>query len=378
MVAPTMRPAALMMQMVRTMTRAYNFCAGPATLPEEVLQQAREEMLDWQGAGMSVMEMSHRSDEFVSIAETAERDLRELAGVSDDYAVLFMQGGASSQFATIPLNLMAAEGTADYVNTGIWSKKAIVEAGRYGKVNVVASSEDVGFTTIPGQSEWQTSPDAAYLHYTPNETIGGLEFDFVPDSGSVPLVADMSSTMLSRPLDVSKFGLIYAGAQKNIGPSGLVVVIIRKDLLGNARKETPTMMNYLVTADNGSMYNTPATYSWYLAGLVFKWLKAQGGVEAMGQLNQRKARKLYDFVDTSDFYANPIEPRFRSWMNVPFTLAEDALNNDFLTGANARGLLNLKGHRSVGGMRASLYNAMPEAGVDALIDYMAEFARERG
>lgn len=360
------------------MTRAYNFCAGPATLPAEVLQKARDEMLDWQGSGMSVMEMSHRGDEFVGIAETAERDLRDLAGVSDDYAVLFMQGGASSQFATVPLNLMGADGPADYINTGIWSKKAIAEASRYGRVNVAASSQDVGFTTIPDQSGWKTSPDAAYLHYTPNETIGGLEFDFVPDSGAVPLVADMSSTMLSRPLDVSRFGLIYAGAQKNIGPSGLVVVIIRKDLLGKARRETPTMMNYQVMADNNSMYNTPATYSWYLAGLVFKWLKAQGGVEAMGRLNQRKASKLYDFVDASDFYANPIAPRFRSWMNVPFTLADDALNDEFLAGANDRQLLNLKGHRSVGGMRASIYNAMPEAGVDALIDYMAEFARERG
>jgi len=360
------------------MSRAYNFCAGPATLPEPVLQQAREEMLDWRGTGMSVMEMSHRSDEFVQIAETAEKDLRELAGISDDYAVLFMQGGASSQFATIPLNLLGESGSADYVNTGIWSKKAIAEAKRYGNVNVAASAEDNGFTSIPDASSWQTSADAAYLHYTPNETIGGLEFDVIPDSGSVPLVADMSSTMLSRPMDFSKFGLIYAGAQKNIGPSGLVVVIVRKDLLGKARKETPTMMNYQVIADNGSMYNTPATYSWYLAGLVFQWMKAQGGVEAMGQINARKAGKLYDFIDASDFYANPIDPRFRSWMNVPFTLADDALNADFLRGADARGLLNLKGHRSVGGMRASIYNAMPEAGVDALVQYMAEFAKERG
>lgn len=359
------------------MSRAYNFCAGPATLPEAVLRQAQEEMLDWRGTGMSVMEMSHRSDDFVAIAEAAEQDLRELAGISDDYAVLFMQGGASSQFSTIPLNLLGDKGSADYVNTGIWSKKAIAEASRYADVNVVASAEANGFTSIPDQASWQTGADAAYLHYTPNETIGGLEFDFVPDSGDVPLVADMSSTMLSRPLDVSKFGLIYAGAQKNIGPSGLVVVIIRKDLLGKARRETPTMMNYQVIADNGSMYNTPATYSWYLAGLVFKWLKAQGGVEAMAKINDRKARKLYDFIDASDFYANPIEPRFRSWMNVPFTLAEDALNGEFLKGADARGLLNLKGHRSVGGMRASIYNAMPEAGVDALIDYMAEFAKER-
>jgi phosphoserine aminotransferase len=264
------------------------------------------------------------------------------------------------------------------VNTGIWSKKAIAEAKRYGNVNVVASSEDSGFTTIPDQSGWNTSADAAYLHYTPNETIGGLEYDFIPDSGDVPLVADMSSTMLSRPLDISKFGLIYAGAQKNIGPSGLVVVIIRKDLLGKARKETPTMMNYQVIADNGSMYNTPATYSWYLSGLVFKWLKEQGGVQAMGEMNARKAKKLYGFIDANDFYANPIEPRFRSWMNVPFTLADDALNAEFLKGAEARHLLNLQGHRSVGGMRASIYNAMPEEGVDALIDYMAEFAKERG
>lgn len=360
------------------MSRAYNFCAGPATLPESVLQQAREEMLDWRGTGMSVMEMSHRSDEFVEIAETAEQDLRELAGISDDYAVLFMQGGASSQFSAIPLNLLGDKSSADYVNTGIWSKKAIAEAKRFGEVQVVASAEASGFASIPDVADWQTNPDAAYLHYTPNETIGGLEFDFIPDTGSVPLVADMSSTMLSRPMDFSRFGLIYAGAQKNIGPSGLVVVIVRKDLLGKARKEAPTMLNYQVIADNGSMYNTPATYSWYLAGLVFKWLKAQGGVEVMGRINERKARKLYDFIDTSDFYANPIEPRFRSRMNVPFTLADDALNGDFLKGADARGLLNLKGHRSVGGMRASIYNAMPEAGVDALIHYMAEFAKERG
>jgi len=347
-------------------------------LPESVLAQARDEMLDWRGTGMSVMEMSHRGDAFVEIAETAEQDVRELAGISDDYAVLFMQGGASSQFSTIPLNLLGDKTSADYVNTGIWSKKAIAEARRYGDVNVVASSEANGFASIPDPASWQTSADAAYLHYTPNETIGGLEFDFVPDSGDVPLVADMSSTMLSRPVDVSRFGLIYAGAQKNIGPSGLVVVIIRKDLLGKAHKETPTMMNYQVIADNGSMYNTPATYSWYLAGLVFKWLKSQGGVKAMGEINQRKAGKLYDFIDTNEFYANPIEPRFRSWMNIPFTLRDDALDSAFLEGANARGLLNLAGHRSVGGMRASVYNAMPEAGVDALIQYMTEFARERG
>ena len=360
------------------MSRVYNFCAGPAILPEQVLRQAQEEMLDWRGTGMSVMEMSHRSDEFVEIAETAEQDVRDLAGVSDDYAVLFMQGGASSQFATVPLNLLGNSASADYVNTGIWSEKAIAEARRYGDVNVVASSAGCGFTTVPDQAGWNTRADAAYLHYTPNETIGGLEFDFVPDSGKVPLVADMSSAMLSRPVDVSKFGLIYAGAQKNIGPSGLVVVIIRKDLLGKAHAKTPTMMNYQVMADNASMFNTPATYSWYLAGLVFKWLKDQGGVSAIGEFNARKAKKLYHFIDTNPFYANPIDPRFRSWMNVPFILADEALNSAFLKGADERQLLNLKGHRSVGGMRASIYNAMPEAGVDALIAYMSEFARERG
>ncbi|MEQ5837103.1 3-phosphoserine/phosphohydroxythreonine transaminase [Marinobacter sp. NFXS9] len=359
------------------MSRAYNFCAGPATLPTEVLQQAREEMLDWRGTGMSVMEMSHRSDEFVAIAKEAEQDLRELAGISDDYAVLFMQGGASSQFATVPLNLLGDKTSADYINTGIWSKKAIAEAKRFADVNVAASSEADGFTTIPDQSAWRTNPEAAYLHYTPNETIGGLEYDFIPDSGSVPLVADMSSTMLSRPLDISRFGLIYAGAQKNIGPSGLVVVIIRKDLLGHARAQTPTMLDYRVIADNDSMYNTPATYSWYLAGLVFKWLKARGGVQAMGEINKRKADKLYGYIDASGFYANPIEPRFRSWMNVPFTLADDSLNSAFLKGAEERNLLNLKGHRTVGGMRASIYNAMPEEGIDALIDYMQTFEKER-
>ena len=347
-------------------------------MPEQVLRQARDEMLDWRGTGMSVMEMSHRSDEFVEIAETAEQDVRDLAGISDDYAVLFMQGGASSQFATVPLNLLGNSASADYVNTGIWSEKAIAEARRYGDVNVVASSAECGFTTVPDQAGWNTRADAAYLHYTPNETIGGLEFDFVPDSGKVPLVADMSSTMLSRPVDVSKFGLIYAGAQKNIGPSGLVVVIIRKDLLGKAHAKTPTMMNYQVMADNASMFNTPATYSWYLAGLVFKWLKDQGGVSAIGELNARKSKKLYHFIDTNPFYANPIDPRFRSWMNVPFILADEALNSAFLKGADERQLLNLKGHRSVGGMRASIYNAMPESGVDALIAYMAEFAKERG
>ncbi|PAV26674.1 phosphoserine transaminase [Tamilnaduibacter salinus] len=360
------------------MSRQYNFCAGPAALPTAVLERAREEMLDWRGTGMSVMEMSHRSETYVGIAQQAEQDLRDLMGISDDYAVLFLQGGASSQFSAIPLNLLRGHESADYINTGNWSKKAIAEARRFADVNVAASSEANGFIDVPDPDTWQTRSDAAYLHVTPNETIGGLAYDRLPDSGDVPLVADMSSTILSRPLDVSRFGMIYAGAQKNIGPSGLVVVIVRRDLLGHASPATPTMMDYKVQADSGSMYNTPATYSWYLAGLVFQWLKEQGGLEAMETINRRKADKLYGFIDQSDFYANPIVPAFRSWMNVPFTLADDRLDSEFLQGAEARGLLNLKGHRSVGGMRASIYNAMPESGVDALIDYMASFEKERG
>lgn len=359
------------------MSRAYNFCAGPAVLPEEVLRQAQTELLDWQGKGLSVMEMSHRSDEFVGIATEAERDLRDLLEVSNDYAVLFLQGGASSQFSMVPLNLLGDKASADYINTGIWSKKAIAEARRYAQVNVAASAENAGFAAIPDQSTWSLDSQAAYLHYTPNETIGGLEFDFVPDAGNVPLVADMSSSILSRPIDVSRFGVIYAGAQKNIGPSGLTLVIVRRDLLGRARAETPTMMNYEVAAENDSMFNTPPTFAWYLSGLIFKWLKGQGGLSAMEAINRRKAEKLYQAIDGSDFYANPIEPRFRSWMNVPFTLADEALNKPFLQQAEARGFLNLKGHRSVGGMRASIYNAMPEAGVDALIDFMKEFEKEQ-
>ena len=360
------------------MTRAYNFCAGPATLPESVLAQARDELLDWQGTGMSVMEMSHRSDEYVEIARQAEQDLRELMSIPEEYAVIFTQGGASSQFAAIPLNLAGPGERADYINTGIWSKKAIAEGKRFANVHVAASSESQGFKTIPDPTQWDLSRDAAYVHYTPNETIGGLEFDFIPETGGVPLVADLSSTIMSRPLDVSRFGMIYAGAQKNIGPSGLVVVIIRKDLLGRGQASMPTMFNYQVMVENESMFNTPATFSWYLAGLVFKWLKAQGGVQAMGELNRRKAERLYGYIDGSGFYDNPIEPRFRSWMNVPFTLADSALNAAFLKGAEEQGLLNLKGHRSVGGMRASIYNAMPLEGVEALVEYMAGFEKEHG
>ncbi len=358
--------------------RAYNFCAGPAALPEAVLQRVQAELLDWQGKGLSVMEMSHRSDEYMAIAAKAEQDLRDLLVIPSDYKVLFLQGGASQQFAEIPLNLLPEDGVADYIDTGIWSKKSIEEARRYGNINVAASAKSYDYFAIPGQNEWALSKDAAYLHYASNETIGGLQFDWIPDVGDVPLVADMSSDILSRPIDVSRFGLIYAGAQKNIGPSGLVVSIVREDLLGRARSVCPTMLNYKVAADNGSMYNTPATFSWYLSGLVFEWLKEQGGVEAMEQRNRAKKELLYGAIDSSELYSNPIALNARSWMNVPFRLADDRLDKPFLAGAEARNLLNLKGHRSVGGMRASIYNAVGLDAVEALVAYMAQFEKEHG
>ncbi len=354
------------------MSRKYNFCAGPAALPEAVLQQAAAELVDYQGAGLSIMEMSHRSPEIVAIAEKAEADFRELLDISDDYAVLFLQGGASTQFASVPLNLLGDKTTADYVNTGQWSKKAIKEAKRFADINVVASSEDTNFTTIPAFESWQLNKDAAYLHYTPNETIGGVEFMWTPQVG-VPIVADMSSTILSRPIDVNQFGVIYAGAQKNIGPAGLTIAIVRKDLLGKATAHCPAMLDYKTAAENDSMYNTPPTYGIYLAGLVFQWLKDQGGLAAIEAVNRRKADKLYNFIDTSDFYANPVEVASRSLMNVPFTLANSDLDKQFLAESEEAGMLNLKGHRSVGGMRASIYNAVPEAAVDALIDFMKNF-----
>ena len=360
------------------MERIFNFSAGPAALPQEVLEQAREELVNWRGCGMSVMEMSHRGKEYMGIQAEAEADLRELMGIPANYKVLFLQGGASSQFAMVPMNLYRGKASADYLNTGEWSKKAIKEAKKYGAVNVVASSEDKNFSYAPTQDAWKLDPNAAYVHYTPNETIGGVEIFWTPETGNVPLVADMSSNILSRPIDVSKFGLIYAGAQKNIGPSGLVVAIIREDLLGRARSVCPTMLNYKVAADNGSMYNTPATYSWYLSGLVFEWLKEQGGVAAMEKRNKAKKDLLYKAIDASDFYTNPIQPSARSWMNVPFRLADEKLDKAFLVGAEARGLLNLKGHRSVGGMRASIYNATGLDAVEALVAYMAEFEKEHG
>ncbi|MBI5741090.1 MAG: 3-phosphoserine/phosphohydroxythreonine transaminase [Nitrospirae bacterium] len=358
------------------MSRIFNFSAGPAMLPAEVLEHAASEMMDWHGCGMSVMEMSHRGKEFVSIAEKAEKDLREIMNIPGNYKVLFLQGGATSQFAMVPMNLLRGKKSADYINTGQWSKKAIAEARRYCNVNVAATSEADNFMNVPPQSEWKHNPDAAYVHYTPNETIGGVEFHFIPETGSVPLVADMSSTILSRPIDVSKFGVIYAGAQKNIGPAGLTIVIIREDLIGEAVAGTPLMFSYKTHAENNSMYNTPPTYAWYIAGLVFEWIKNKGGLAGMAGINKRKAEKLYAFIDKSDMYRNPVDPACRSWMNVPFTLKNPDLDGRFLEQAKTAGLAALKGHRSVGGMRASIYNAMPEEGVDALIAFMQEFEKK--
>lgn len=358
--------------------RVFNFAAGPATLPLAVLEQARDELLDWQGSGMSVMEVSHRSKAFVAVAEQAEADLRELMAVPDDYKVLFLQGGATGQFTAIPQNLTTAESTVDYVNTGAWSKKAIAEAKRFCKVNVLADEAASNYSTVPNAAALTPTPGAAYLHYTPNETIGGVEFPYVPDSGSVPLVADMSSTILSRPIEVSRFGLIYAGAQKNIGPSGLVVVIVRDDLIGKARAGTPPIWDYAAMAKEGSMLNTPPTFGIYMAGLVFAWLKREGGLSVIGERNRRKAEKLYAAIDASGFYKSPVARECRSWMNVPFTIPNPDLEKTFCAEAAKAGLANLEGHRSVGGMRASIYNAMPLAGVEALIAFMGEFQRRYG
>jgi phosphoserine aminotransferase len=361
------------------MARVFNFSAGPAALPLEVLEQAKAELTDWHGSGMSVMEMSHRGKEFVEIAAKAEADLRDLMEIPSGYKVLFLQGGASTQFAMVPLNLLRGKGKADYVCTGHWSEKAIKEGGRYGTVNVVANTKESKYTTVTDPTQWSTDPDAAYLHYTPNETIAGVEFDFIPETGDVPLVADMSSSILSRPVDVSRFGVIYAGAQKNIGPAGLTIVIVREDLIGHAGDEVPAMLNYKIHADAESMYNTPPTYGWYIAGLVFEWLKKKGGLAGMAEINERKAGKLYEAIEGSGgFYVSPVEARFRSRMNVPFTLKDASLDEAFLKESKAAGLVQLKGHRSVGGMRASIYNAMPEEGIDALIDFMKQFQSQKG
>ncbi|MCW5624317.1 MAG: 3-phosphoserine/phosphohydroxythreonine transaminase [Burkholderiales bacterium] len=360
------------------MARPWNFSAGPAVLPEPVLERAAAEMLDWRGSGMSVMEMSHRGKEFESIIADAEADLRALMGIPANYKVLFLQGGATLQFAMVPLNLMGEGGRADYVHTGEWAKKAIAEAKKVGQVNVVASAADANFSYVPAFDTWQRDPKAAYVHVTTNETIGGVEFHAIPQTGDVPLVADMSSHILSRSMDVSRFGLIYAGAQKNIGPAGLTLVIVREDLLGRAAASVPTLLDYKVMADGESMVNTPPTYGVYIAGLVFEWLKGIGGLPEMERRNRAKARLLYDLIDGTDFYSNPVAIADRSLMNIPFRLRDESLDDLFLKGAKVAGLLQLKGHRSVGGMRASIYNAMPLEGVQALADYMREFERTNG
>jgi phosphoserine aminotransferase len=358
------------------MSRIFNFSAGPAMLPAEVLARAGDEMLDWRGTGMSVMEMSHRGKEFISIAEEAESDLRELAGIPASYKVLFLQGGATLQFAQVPMNLLRGKSKADYVLTGEWSKKATKEAKGYCDVAIAASSEDKSFTYAP--KHWQVRPDAAYVHYCSNETIGGVEYHSVPYEGEVPLVADASSHFLSRPLAVARHGLIYAGAQKNAGPAGLTFVIVREDLIGAAAKGTPTVMDYKLQAEADSMLNTPATYAMYVAGLVFKWIKQQGGLAALEKMNIEKAKLLYDFLDSSRFFRNPVAKEDRSRMNVPFTLKDPALDAAFLKGAEERGMVQLKGHRSVGGMRASIYNAMPIEGVQRLVQYLKDFEARHG
>jgi phosphoserine aminotransferase len=355
--------------------RVFNFAAGPATLPLEVLQQVSEELADWRGLGLSVIEISHRSAPFMEVAREAEALLRALLDIPTGYRVLFLQGGATGQFAAIPLNLARADSTVDFIDTGAWSKKAISEARRLANVNIAADEGASNYCSVPDQIALQLTRGAAYVHYTPNETIGGVEFGYVPGTNGVPLVADMSSTILSRPVDVSKFGLIYAGAQKNIGPAGLCVVIVREDLIGHARLGTPSVWNFKAMADEGSMLNTPPTFAWYVAGLVFKWLQGQGGLAVMAERNRRKAETLYHAIDGSGFYRNPVRRNARSWMNVPFTLPDPRLDAAFLAGARTAGLTNLEGHRSVGGMRASLYNAMPLAGVEALTGFMTEFER---
>ena len=359
--------------------RVFNFAAGPAMLPAEVLEQVREELTDWQGTGSSVMEVSHRSKPFMALAQEAEASLRELLAVPDSYRVLFLQGGARAQFAAVPLNLARAEAVVDYLNTGLWSKQAIAEAQRFSaRVNLAADEAASHYTTVPASSALALTRGAAYVHYTPNETIGGVEFPYVPETADVPLVADMSSTLLSRPIGVGRFGLIYAGAQKNLGPAGLTLVIVRADLTGRARPGTPAVWDYRAVADEGSMLNTPPTFAWYVANLVLRWLKAQGGLAAMAERNRAKAQLLYRAIDTSGFYANPVALECRSWMNVPFRLTAPALDERFLAEARAAGLANLAGHRSVGGMRASLYNAMPLAGVEALVGVMEDFERRYG
>lgn len=358
--------------------RPWNFGAGPAVMVPEVLAKARDELLDWHGKGFSLMEMGHRGADFVALAAGVEADLRKLLGIPPGYKVLFLQGGATGQFAAVPMNLLRGKSVADYVLTGEWSKKAQAEAGKFCRTNVVATAADRKFSYVPAPGTWRLSPDAAYVHVCTNETIGGVEYHWTPDTGSVPLVADMSSHILSRPVDVSRFGLIYAGAQKNIGPAGLTIVIVREDLIGNALPDTPSVFDYRQQAEANSMVNTPPTFAIYLAGLTFQWLLAKGGLAAVERENIAKAKLLYDYLDSQDFYSNPVDKSDRSRMNVPFRLRDESLDAQFLEEAEARGLSQLKGHRFVGGMRASIYNAMPIDGVRALVEFMADFARRHG
>ncbi|HEX7381396.1 MAG TPA: 3-phosphoserine/phosphohydroxythreonine transaminase [Nevskiaceae bacterium] len=361
------------------MSRVFNFNAGPAALPLPVLEQVREDLPEWHGCGMSVLEMSHRAEPFLSIARQAGIDLRKLLGVPDGYHVLFMQGGATAQFAAVPMNLLGEHRSADYVVTGTWSQKAAEECGKYGQARIAARPADGRFTRVPPHAEWKLDPDAAYLHYTPNETIAGVEFHWVPEGINVPLVADFSSSFLSHPVDVKRFGLIYAGAQKNAGAAGITIVVVRKELLDRKPlTQLPKVLDYREMAARDSMMNTPPTFAWYVSGLVFRWLLDQGGLEGIAAVNARKSGQLYDYIDSEAFYVNPVDKTARSRMNVVFTLADAARDADFLAGAKRAGLVGLKGHRSVGGMRASLYNAVPEEAVKTLVEYMREFARTHG
>lgn len=359
------------------MSEVFNFCAGPAMLPAPVMLKAQEEFINWNNTGSSVMELSHRSGIYMEMAAKAESDLRDLMEIPDNYKVLFCHGGGRGQFSAVPLNLLPTGKKADYIVDGSWSKAAATEAENFGEINIInITKEENGVTSIIPPKEWPISPDAAYVHYCPNETVNGIEINEIPETHGVPLVADMSSTILSHEIDVTKFGVIYAGAQKNIGPSGLTIVIVREDLLGNAQKATPCIMNYETSANNDSMYNTPPTYAWYLAGLVFQWLKDLGGVKAIAKINQEKAALLYQAIDNSEFYLNNITSEYRSKMNIPFWLKDESLNEQFLLQAQQQGLMALKGHRIVGGMRASIYNAMPIEGVQALVDFMQEFEKD--
>jgi len=365
---------------VRIVRKVYNFSAGPAMLPEEVLLEAQKEMLDWHGTGMSIMELGHRGAEFKVVADQSEADIRELMNIPDNYHVLFLAGGASVQFAMVPINLFAKKSTADYIDTGIWSKKAIAEAERYGTVNVAAKLEKKDdLMWLPPQNQWSLNPKAAYVHYTPNETIEGVEFHWVPKTGDVPLVADMSSMILSQPIDVKQYGIIYAGAQKNIGQAGINIVIIRDDLVKEHMPHAPTLYTYKIQSEHKSFYNTPPTYAWYIAGLVLAWMKKKGGVQKFYEMNKRKAHKLYSLIDNhKEFYNNPVHPDYRSIMNIPFNLNTTELNDLFLEEAKKIGLTNLKGHRLAGGIRASIYNSMPEEGVDKLVEFMKDFMKKHG